>query len=217
MNYHMKCDPKKTRKIVEDVKPAVLIAATKYTDADQLSVLEENGVTIFGENRVQDFLKKRKEYKGHAHWHFIGTLQSNKVKYIIDKVDLIHSISSYSLIDEVEKQASKHDLKIHVLIQVNIAQEESKHGFKKEEMDDVISYIMNKQHIVLEGLMMMAPDIEPSQTRIYFKETRELLESINQKYHLHLSKLSMGMSQDYKIALEEGSTMVRIGHALFKG
>ncbi|WP_202960885.1 YggS family pyridoxal phosphate-dependent enzyme [Eggerthia catenaformis] len=217
MNYHMKCDPKKTRKIVEDVKPAVLIAATKYTDADQLSILEENGVTIFGENRVQDFLKKREEYKGHAHWHFIGTLQSNKVKYIIDKVDLIHSISSYSLIDEVEKQASKHDLKIHVLIQVNIAQEESKHGFKKEEMDDVISYIMNKQHIVLEGLMMMAPDIEPSQTRIYFKETRELLESINQKYHLHLSKLSMGMSQDYKIALEEGSTMVRIGHALFKG
>ena len=102
MNYHMKCDPKKTGKIVEDVKPAVLIAATKYTDADQLSILEENGVTIFGENRVQDFLKKWKEYKGHAHWHFIGTLQSNKVKYIIKR----HGNRHFSNIETSENHPS---------------------------------------------------------------------------------------------------------------
>ena len=94
MNYNLKCDEAATRRIVEAVKPATLVAATKYTTADEMAKLEANGVTIFGENRVQDFLKKKEVYQGKAHWHFIGTLQTNKVKYIIDQVDMIHSVAN---------------------------------------------------------------------------------------------------------------------------
>ena len=217
MNYNLKCDEAATRRIVEAVKPATLVAATKYTTADEMAKLEANGVTIFGENRVQDFLKKKEVYKGKAHWHFIGTLQTNKVKYIIDQVDMIHSVANRKLIDEIEKQAAKHNLVMPVLLQVNIANEESKHGFKKEEMQEVMAYALTKPHIEVRGLMMMAPNIDVEACRPYFKETRLLLEELAKTYpQAHLTELSMGMSNDYKVAIEEGSTMVRIGHALFK-
>ncbi len=205
------------KKVLNDVKPATLVAATKYVDAPELDKLEALGVTIFGENRVQAFLDKYEKYHGNAHWHFIGTLQCNKVKYIIDKVELIHSVNSYKLIDEIEKQAKKHDLVMDVLLQVNIAQEESKHGFAAQEMDQVMDYLKDKPHLHPRGLMMMAPNIEPEKTRQYFKATKDLLTALAQKYpQYQLTELSMGMTNDYKIAIEEGSTMVRLGHALFK-
>ena len=139
------------------------------------------------------------------------------MKYIIDKVDLIHSVNSYHLIDELEKQAKKYDLKVHILLQVNIAREESKHGFDIEEMDEVMNYLMKCPSLIVDGLMMMAPNIEPEDTRIYFRQTRELLERLKETYPQYpLHELSMGMSQDYQIALEEGATIVRIGRALFK-
>ena len=201
---------------LENVKPATLVAATKYIDAKEVKRLEEAGCTIFGENRVQDFLKKYEAYEGEGVWHFIGTLQCNKVKYIIDKVTLIHSVNSYKLIDEIEKQAIKHNRIMDILLQVNIANEESKHGFKKEEMEDVMKYLVNCPHINPRGLMMMAPHIEPEQTRVYFKETKELLEHLQELFPIYnFTELSMGMSNDYKVAIEEGSTMVRLGHALF--
>ena len=123
------------KKILEEVKPAKLVAATKYVDVKEIEKLEKLGVTCFGENRVQAFLEKYENYHGNGEFQFIGTLQPNKVKYIIDKVTLIHAVDRYSLLKEIEKQAAKRDLEMPVLIQVNIAKEESKHGFEVEDIE----------------------------------------------------------------------------------
>ena len=132
-------------------------------------------------------------------------------------MELIHSVNSYHLIDELEKQAKKNNLKVHILLQVNIAKEESKHGFDEEEMDQVMEYLQDCPSLIVDGLMMMAPHIDPEQTRIYFQKTRQLRDQLKQNYPQYpLHELSMGMSEDYEIALEEGATIVRIGRALFK-
>lgn len=205
------------KKILDELNDVKLIAATKYVGTDEINKLENLGVMYFGENRVQSFLEKYQKYNGNCKFHMIGTLQPNKVKYIIDKVDLIHSVDSYSLIKEIEKQASKHNLVMKVLIQVNIAKEESKHGFKIEEIEGVFNTLKNYPHIEVKGLMMMAPNIEAEKTRKYFKLTQDLFNQLKIKYpEYSLTELSMGMSNDYKIALEYGATMVRIGSSLFK-
>ncbi|MCD7892867.1 MAG: YggS family pyridoxal phosphate-dependent enzyme [Erysipelotrichaceae bacterium] len=205
------------KNILEEVKPAKLVAATKYVDEKEIENLEACGCMYYGENRVQAFLDKYELYHGKGHWHFIGTLQSNKVKYIIDKVELIHSVNTIKLIKEIEKQAAKHDLVSHVLLEVNIADEESKQGFDKNQVREAMDLILTCPHIVVDGLMMMAPNIEVEATRVYFKKTKALLDELKKEYpNYPLKELSMGMSQDYKVALEEGATIVRIGRALFK-
>ena len=205
------------KKILEEVKPAKLVAATKYVDVKEIEKLEKLGVTCFGENRVQSFLEKYENYHGNGEFQFIGTLQPNKVKYIIDKVTLIHAVDRYSLLKEIEKQAAKRDLEMPVLIQVNIAKEESKHGFEVEEIDEVFSNLKDYPHVKVRGLMMMAPHIESSETEKYFKMTQELLQRLQKDYPMYqLDQLSMGMSNDYHEALKHGSTMIRIGSALFK-
>ncbi len=208
---------KAVKEILNEVGSDHLVAATKYVDEKEIEKLEQLGVQYFGENRVQAFLEKYEQYHGKGHWHFIGTLQSNKVKYIIDKVDLIHSVNTLKLIKEIEKQANKIDREIDILIEVNIAEEESKQGIDVKDIDDAMSLIQQCPHVQMRGLMMMAPNIDPDETRIYFQKTRELLNDLQQKYSEYkIDILSMGMSQDYKIALEEGSTFVRIGRALFE-
>lgn len=205
------------KKILEEVKPAKLVAATKYVDVKEIEKLEKLGVTCFGENRVQAFLEKYENYHGNGEFQFIGTLQPNKVKYIIDKVTLIHAVDRYSLLKEIEKQAAKRDLEMPVLIQVNIAKEESKHGFEVEEIDEVFNSLKDYSHVKVRGLMMMAPHIESSETEKYFKMTQELLQRLQKDYPMYqLDQLSMGMSNDYHEALNHGSTMIRIGSALFK-
>ena len=205
------------KKILEEVKPAKLVAATKYVDVKEIEKLEKLGVTCFGENRVQAFLEKYENYHGNGEFQFIGTLQPNKVKYIIDKVTLIHAVDRYYLLKEIEKQAAKRDLEMPVLIQVNIAKEESKHGFEMEEIDEVFSNLKDYPHVKVRGLMMMAPHIESSETEKYFKMTQELLQRLQKEYPMYqLDQLSMGMSNDYHEALKHGSTMIRIGSALFK-
>lgn len=205
------------KKILEEVKPAKLVAATKYVDVKEIEKLEKLGVACFGENRVQAFLEKYENYHGNGEFQFIGTLQPNKVKYIIDKVTLIHAVDRYSLLKEIEKQAAKRDLEMPVLIQVNIAKEESKHGFEVEEIDEVFSNLKDYPHVKVRGLMMMAPHIESSETEKYFKMTQELLQRLQKEYPMYqLDQLSMGMSNDYHEALNHGSTMIRIGSALFK-
>lgn len=205
------------KKILEEVKPAKLVAATKYVDVKEIEKLEKLGVTCFGENRVQAFLEKYENYHGNGEFQFIGTLQPNKVKYIIDKVTLIHAVDRYSLLKEIEKQAAKRDLEMPVLIQVNIAKEESKHGFEVEEIDEVFNNLKDYPHVKVRGLMMMAPHIESSETEKYFKMTQELLQRLQKDYPMYqLDQLSMGMSNDYHEALKHGSTMIRIGSALFK-
>ena len=205
------------KKILEEVKPAKLVAATKYVDVKEIEKLEKLGVTCFGENRVQAFLEKYENYHGNGEFQFIGTLQPNKVKYIIDKVTLIHAVDRYSLLKEIEKQAAKRDLEMPVLIQVNIAKEESKHGFEVEEIDEVFNSLKDYPLVIVRGLMMMAPHIESSETERYFKMTQELLQRLQKDYPMYqLDQLSMGMSNDYHEALKHGSTMIRIGSALFK-
>ena len=205
------------KKILEEVKPAKLVAATKYVDVKEIEKLEKLGVTCFGENRAQAFLEKYENYHGNGEFQFIGTLQPNKVKYIIDKVTLIHAVDRYSLLKEIEKQAAKRDLEMPVLIQVNIAKEESKHGFEVEEIDEVFSNLKDYPHVKVRGLMMMAPHIESSETEKYFKMTQELLQRLQKEYPMYqLDQLSMGMSNDYHEALNHGSTMIRVGSALFK-
>ena len=205
------------KKILEEVKPAELVAATKYVDVKEIEKLEKLGVTCFGENRVQAFLEKYENYHGNGEFQFIGTLQPNKVKYIIDKVTLIHAVDRYSLLKEIEKQAAKRDLEMPVLIQVNIAKEESKHGFEVEEIDEVFNCLKDYPHVKVRGLMMMAPHIESSETEKYFKMTQELLQRLQKEYPMYqLDQLSMGMSNDYHEALNHGSTMIRVGSALFK-
>lgn len=213
----MAVNEEKVKELLKEIKPACLVAATKYANIDDLYKLEELGVNIFGENQVQALLEKYEKYSGKSHFHMIGTLQTNKVKYIIDKVEMIHSISNYRLIDEVDKQAKKHNCVMDVLIQVNIAKEESKHGFLKEELEDVFKYLKTKENIKPKGLMVMAPNIDALETEKYFKETKDLLEQINKNNpELSLTELSMGMSNDYQYALNNNATLVRIGSLLFK-
>ena len=169
---------KRVNEIINEIKPATLVAATKYASIEDLYELEKVGVTIFGENQVQSLLEKYKNYNGKSKFHMIGTLQTNKVKYIIDKVNLIHSVANYRLIDEIDKQSKKHNKNMDILIQVNIAKEDSKHGFLEEELDDVFEYLKNKSNLNPRGLMIMAPNIDPEKTDIYFKKAKELLNTL---------------------------------------
>lgn len=205
------------QELKEELQDTKLIAATKYVGMEEIKELEKAGVMYFGENRVQALLEKYEHYHGKGVFHMIGTLQKNKVKYIIDKVEFIHSVDTISLIKEIEKQAKKHHRIMKILLQVNISHEESKHGFDKKELDEAFELLKQCNHIQVRGLMMMAPYLEANKIEKYFKETKELLEELKIKYpNFSLTELSMGMSNDYKIALKYGSTMVRIGSALFE-
>lgn len=212
----MKVNANRVKEIMKEIAPAKLVAATKYVGIEEIEELEKQGVEYFGENRVQAFLEKYEVYKGQEQFHIIGTLQPNKVKYIIDKVTLIHSVDRYSLIKEIEKQASKQNKIMPILLQVNIAKEESKHGFLKEEMDAVCKYVLECPHVQVKGLMMMAPHIDAKQTTQYFKETKDLFEELKERYPMiPFQELSMGMSNDYQEAIKYGATLVRIGSLLF--
>ena len=194
-----------------------LIAVSKTKPVSMIEELLPHGVVDFGENKVQELTAKYEVLPKDLNWHLIGHLQRNKVKYIIDKVTLIHAVDRYSLLKEIEKQAAKRDLEMPVLIQVNIAKEESKHGFEVEEIDEVFNSLKDYPHVKVRGLMMMAPHIESSETEKYFKMTQELLQRLQKDYPMYqLDQLSMGMSNDYHEALNHGSTMIRIGSALFK-
>lgn len=212
----MKINIEKVKQIIKEIEPAKLVAATKYVQNKEIEDLEKAGVEYFGENRVQALLEKQEQYHGSKEFHLIGTLQPNKVKYIIDKVTLIHSVDSYSLIKEIEKQASKHNLVMPILVQVNIAREASKHGFMVEDIEEVFNYLKECQHIAVHGLMMMAPNQDSKKVEKYFKQTKDVFEYLKKQYPTYpLKELSMGMSNDYKVALKYGATIVRIGSLLF--
>ena len=174
-----------------------LIAVSKTKPIEMLQEAYDLGVRVFGENKVQEITAKYDALPDDIHWHMIGHLQTNKVKYIIDKVTLIHAVDRYSLLKEIEKQAAKRDLEMPVLIQVNIAKEESKHGFEVEEIDEVFNSLKDYPHVKVRGLMMMAPHIESIETEKYFKMTQELLQRLQKDYPMYqLDQLSMGMSND---------------------
>lgn len=197
------------KEIGRDVK---LIAVTKTVDIETVRFLKELGINEFGENRINAVEKKVKEVK--AVWHMIGHLQSNKVKKAVELFDMIQSVDSISLALKIDKECERQNKKMKILLQVNIAKESQKSGFLEEEVEGAIEKISNLSNVRLEGFMMIAPNIESEKTQSYFEKMKELFDKYEEKYSLNI--LSMGMSNDYKVAIEEGSNMIRVGTKLFE-
>lgn len=195
-----------------------LIAVSKTKTIEMIKEVYNLGVRNFGENKVQELKEKYNLLPKDIKWHMIGHLQTNKVKDIIDKVHLIHSVDSIHLAEVIEKEAAKKDIIVNILLEVNASGEESKYGIKTEELKKVIEEISKFSHIKIKGLMTVAPyTINPEENREFFSKLRELSIEIKEKniYNVDMEILSMGMTNDYIVAIEEGATMVRIGTGIF--
>lgn len=195
-----------------------LIAVSKTKPVEILQDAYTLGVRVFGENKVQELVDKYEVLPDDIHWHMIGHLQRNKVKYIIDKVDCIHSVESLRLAETIEKEAAKHDITVNILIEVNVAGEESKFGLKPEEVPSFVEEISKFPHLRVNGLMTIAPYVaNPEENRPVFKALKKLSVDIASKNidNVSMNVLSMGMTNDYQVAIEEGATMVRVGTGIF--
>jgi pyridoxal phosphate enzyme (YggS family) len=195
----------------------VLVAVSKTKPIEDIKALYDQGQRDFGENYVQELVDKQPQLPADIRWHYIGHLQSNKVKYIVGFVHLIHGVDSFKLLKEINKQAQKQNRVINCLLQVYIAQEETKFGLDEPELNALLDELNKNplQNIAINGLMGMASFTEDhNKVRSEFKELKRLYEKLKAKLP-QASILSMGMSADYKIAVEEGSTLVRIGSLLF--
>lgn len=194
-----------------------LIAVTKTHGTDVINEAISLGVTDIGENKVQEVCEKY-AYVNPVNWHLIGHLQTNKVKHIVDKVSLIHSVDSLKLLDEIEKQSLKINKITDVLIQINISGEETKFGINPQELDRFLEHVEDLKNVRIQGLMTIAPKIYGDFTnRIHFENIRRIFVD-NQKKNYHNSNmkyLSMGMSGDYEEAIKAGANMVRVGSAIF--
>ena len=202
-----------------DPSEIALVAASKMNSADKVKEAVLAGVDACGENRVQELLEKYEQgaYEG-APLHFIGTLQKNKVKYLVGKVSLIHSVDSFSLLQEIEKQAARRDLVQDVLLEINIAGEDSKSGMEASRLPEILEMAAPLEHVRILGLMAIPPICsDPEENRPYFAKMRQLfVDNAGKKYDNNLMKcLSMGMSSDFETAITEGATMVRVGTAIF--
>lgn len=204
----------------EEIK---LIAVTKSQPIDKIKEAAQLGLRIFGENRVQEAKAKIQQvgdfidqWKMNIEWHMIGHLQSNKVKDAVRLFTMIHSLDSEKLAILINKEAEKINKIQRVLIQVKLSEEESKYGVKEEEVERLIESCLNLKNIKVEGLMTIPPYFEnPEDVRIYFRRLRKIRDELNKKGYDFIKELSMGMSNDFEVAIEEGSTMVRIGTAIF--
>jgi len=195
----------------------LLVAVSKTHPVEKIIEARDCGLYIFGENKAQELLQKYDKVKD-VKWHFIGHLQRNKVKYIIDKVDLIHSLDSIPLAEEIDKRANKIGRKMPVLIEVNIGKEESKSGIYEEDVLEFAKQLTNFQNIILQGIMTIPPICEDvNKTRDYFKRMREIFENLKLLNYdnFDIKFLSMGMTNDFEIAIEEGANIVRIGTGIF--
>lgn len=198
-----------------------LVAISKTKPVDIIRNAYDAGHRIFGENKVQELSDKYPQLPSDIEWHMVGHLQSNKVKYIAPVVDMIHSVDSLKLLREIDKQAAKYDRIIHCLLQVHIAEEETKFGLSDEGLFRILDEVVKSgfEHVKITGLMGMATyTSDEEQIRREFRHIKDLLDTTSSRYHdrsIDLSELSIGMSGDYKIAIEEGSTMIRIGTGVF--
>ena len=195
-----------------------LMAVTKTVTPEKINEAIKSGCDLLGENRVQELLEKYEFYDKSAEIHFIGRLQTNKVKYIVDKVSMIESVDSLKLAEEIERRCAKIGKVMDVLLEVNIAGEESKGGFSPDEVVEISEKIKEFPHLRLRGLMTIGRfGAEIEETRQYFEKMRHLLVDIKKKniYNIYINVLSMGMSSDYELAVSEGATIVRIGRGLF--
>lgn len=195
-----------------------LMAVTKTVAPEKINEAIKAGCNLLGENKVQELLEKYESYDKSAEIHFIGRLQTNKVKYIVDKVSMIESVDSIKLAEEIEKRCGKIDKTMDILLEVNIANEESKGGFSPEEIVAVSEKIKDFPHLRLRGLMTIGRfGAEIEETLQYFEKMRHLLVDIRAKNidNIYINILSMGMSADYELAVSEGATIVRVGRGLF--
>ncbi len=201
-----------------DEKEVTLISVSKTKPVSMLREAYDQGSRDFGENKVQEIMDKRPELPEDIRWHMIGHLQRNKVKYIVGNVCLIHSVDSLRLAEEISLQASKKQVDADILLEVNIAGEESKFGLSREETPALAREIAKLPHIRIRGLMTIAPYVEdPEDNRKYFRQIKELSVDIAKENidNVSMDILSMGMTGDYMVAIEEGATMVRVGTGIF--
>jgi pyridoxal phosphate enzyme (YggS family) len=196
----------------------LLVAVTKLHTVEEINEAIDCGITDIGENKVQEIMDKFDHVKP-VRWHLIGHLQTNKVKYIIDKVSMIHSVDSLKLAQEINKRAEQHGLDMDILIQVNSAMEESKFGITTGETGQMINDILETcPHVRIRGLMCIAPYEEnPEDARVYFEEVKKLYDEYGKIQHerLDFKYLSMGMSNDFQVAIEAGSNLIRVGTLIF--
>ena len=205
----------KSNRNIDDV---CLIAVSKTKPASDIETLYNAGVRDFGENKVQELTSKYEELPKDIRWHLIGHLQTNKVKYIVDKVHLIHSVDSVKLAKEIEKEAAKKNIIVNILVQVNVANEDTKFGLDNSEVLEIIKEISVLPHIRIKGLMTIAPFVDDGEeNRKYFNQLKQLSVDIKAKNidNVCMNMLSMGMSGDYETAIEEGATLVRVGTSIF--
>lgn len=206
------------RNVNRDPGEVTLIAVSKTKPVEMLREAYDAGARVFGENKVQEIVDKYDHMPSDVKWHMIGHLQRNKVKYIVDKVAMIHSVDSFRLAETIEKEAAKKNVTVPILIEVNVAQEESKYGLKPEEVLPFIEEIADFSHIQINGLMTIAPYVENAEeNREIFRELKKLSVDIAAKNinNVTMSVLSMGMTGDYMVAVQEGATMVRVGTGIF--
>lgn len=194
----------------------VLIAVSKTKPIEMLIEAKKLGISIFGENKVQELVDKYDQIEN-VEWHFIGKLQRNKVKYIIDKVSLIHSLDNIPLASEINKRAKAKGIIAKVLIQINIGSEEAKSGINKDDINTFIDEVIKFDNIKVEGLMAIPPKCTGDEVRTYFKEMKKIFDKLKCKdnNNFEMKYLSMGMTGDFEIAIEEGSNMVRVGTGIF--
>lgn len=205
---------KKSGRSSEDV---TLIAVTKTHSPEVINEAIDAGVTDIGENKVQEIMEKYDRVKP-VRWHLIGHLQTNKVKYIIDKVYMIHSVDSVRLMDEIDRQAKKHGIIMKILIQINISGEETKFGINPDEIDEMLDHAEDLENVEVCGLMTILPKVDSTiSNRLHFVNIKRIYIDISKKKYNNITMkyLSMGMSGDYEMAIEEGSNMVRVGRAIF--
>jgi pyridoxal phosphate enzyme (YggS family) len=220
------------KKVGRDIGEVELLAVSKTKPIEYIESAFNADQVLFGENKVQEIIEKYDKIDS-VRWHMIGHLQTNKVKYIIDKVELIHSVDSLKLAQTISKEAIKKDVVANILIEVNVAQEDSKFGISINECEDFVREVAKLPNVKIRGLMTIAPFVDnPEENRVYFRKLKEELVDINNKKIHNVNRetlssdkesqdivsmdiLSMGMTNDYEVAIEEGSTLVRVGTGIF--
>lgn len=202
-----------------DRSEVTLIAVSKTKPVEMLQEVYDTGIRHFGENKVQELCDKIVQMPEDVKWHLIGHLQRNKVKYVVDNhVELIHSVDSYRLAEEINIQAKKKNVIVPILVEVNIAEEESKFGISAEDAVQLVEQIASLENVRIQGLMTIAPYVvDPEENRLYFRQIKQLSVDIRNKNidNVTMKILSMGMTGDYEVAIEEGATMVRVGTGIF--
>lgn len=198
------------------INGVTILAATKGRSVKEISQAVAAGISVIGENQAQELLNKLPDLPKKTRIDFIGHLQTNKVKDVIKHCFLIHSVDSLHLAQEIDKQAKKIEKNQNILLEINISGEKTKYGFKKEETINLFPQLLELKNLKIMGLMTIAPYFkEPEKSRPFFQNLRQLKKELESKFNVSLPELSMGMSNDYQIAIEEGATIIRLGRIIF--